>query len=88
MFYVRARFLNQHSGSGSFDCIFFDSRSKSYQLYVFHIQVMLRVYFNLGYYLARNLLIEESLECDIDNKTTKELSDMRYSYRLAKFKNI
>ena len=47
---------------------------------------MLRVYFNLGYCLACSLLIEESLKCNIDNKTTKELSDMRSSYRLAKLK--
>ena len=43
---------------------------------------MLKVYFSLGYHVACDIVAEK---CDIKRMTSRKLSDIRVSYRLAIF---
>lgn len=74
--------------TGNFSCISVDFYNKQHQLFVFYISIMLNIYISLGYDGAWNMVVERGLRCDIETVTSRELSNMRVSYRLAIYRKF
>lgn len=76
---MRLNYTFEPGSKGNFVCIFLDYCNKLHHFYMSYIHIILRMYLNLGYPVACNMLIKRCLECEIEWMTTEKLSDMKVS---------